>query len=64
MKSGYKFMTAKNKKYYINTKGTKSTRYYYKLRVAVYNKDGKMIAQTALKQCKYATRIWTSKKKS
>lgn len=64
MKSGYKFMTAKNKKYYINTKGTKATRYYYKLRVAVYNKDGKLIAQTALKQCKYATRIWTSKKKS
>ena len=57
-------MTAKNKKYYINTKGTKATRYYYKLRVAVYNKDGKLIAQTALKQCKYATRIWTSKKMS
>ena len=57
--SGYKFMTAKSKNYYINTKGTKGTRYYYKARVAVYDNDGKLIAQTELKQCKYATRGWT-----
>ena len=57
--SGYKFMTAKSKNYYINTKGTKGTRYYYKVRVAVYDNDGKLIAQTELKQCKYATRGWT-----
>ena len=57
--SGYKFMTAKSKNYYINTKGTKGTRYYYKARIAVYDNDGKLIAQTELKQCKYATRGWT-----
>lgn len=57
--SGYKFMTAKSKNYYIDTKGTKGTRYYYKVRVAVYDNDGKLIAQTELKQCKYATRGWT-----
>ena len=61
--SGYKFMTAKSKNYYINTKGIKGTRYYYKVRVAVYNKDGKLIAQTELKQCKYATRVWTKQSK-
>ena len=61
--SGYKFMTAKSKNYYINTKGIKGTGYYYKVRVAVYNKDGKLIAQTELKQCKYATRVWTKQSK-
>ena len=29
----------------------------------VYNKDGKLIAQTELKQCKYATRVWTKQSK-
>ena len=61
--SGYKFMTAKSKNYYINTKGIKGTGYYYKVRIAVYNKDGKLIAQTELKQCKYATRVWTKQSK-
>ena len=58
-KSGYKLMTVKSENYYINTKGIKGIRYYYKVYVAVYDKDGKLIAQTELKQCKYATRVWT-----
>ena len=62
--SGYRLMTAKSKNYYINTKGTKGTRYYYKARIAVYDNDGKMIAQTELKQCKYAARVWTKLSKS
>ena len=62
--SGYRLMTAKSKNYYINTKGTKGTRYYYKVRVAVYDNDGKLIAQTELKQCKYAARVWTKLSKS
>ena len=62
--SGYRLMTAKSKNYYINTKGTKGTRYYYKARVAVYDNDGKLIAQTELKQCKYAARVWTKLSKS
>ncbi len=62
--SGYRLMTAKSENYYINTKGTKGTRYYYKTRVAVYDNDGKLIAQTELKQCKYAARVWTKLSKS
>lgn len=62
--SGYRFMTAKSENYYINTKGIKGTRYYYKVRVAVYDNDGKLIAQTDLKQCKYATRVWIKQSKS
>lgn len=64
--SGYRLMTAKSENYYINTKGTKGkgTRYYYKARVAVYDNDGKLIAQTELKQCKYAARVWTKLSKS
>lgn len=62
--SGYRLMTVKSENYYINTKGTKGTRYYYKARVAVYDNDGKMIAQTELKQCKYAARVWTKLSKS
>ena len=42
---------------YINTKGRKGTKYYYKVRAAVYDGD-KMIAQSALKQCSYAQSIW------
>ena len=63
-KSGYRLMTAKSENYYINTKGTKGTRYYYKARIAVYDNDGKLIAQTELKQCKYAARVWTKLSKS
>lgn len=62
--SGYRFMTAKSENYYINTKGIKGTRYYYKVRVVVYDNDGKLIAQTELKQCKYAARVWTKQSKS
>ena len=70
--SGYKFMTAKSKNYYINTKGTKGTRYYYKARIAVYDNDGKKIVFAIY--CidsgqsgyygKYAARVWTKLSKS
>ena len=42
-----------------NTYGKKGTMYYYKARVMIYDKDGNFVAQTALKQCKYANRLWT-----
>ena len=32
---------------------------YYKARVMIYDKNGNFVAQTALKQCKYANRLWT-----
>ena len=49
---------------YINTYGKKGTMYYYKARVMIYDKEGNFVAQTALKQCKYANRLWTKQEKS
>ena len=43
---------------YYNTRGKSGTRYYYKVQLHVYDKDGNFIAKTALKSCKYATRIF------
>ena len=57
--SKYQAKITKTTKSYTNTAGKKGTRYYYKARIQVYDKDGKLVAQTALKQCKYAVRMWT-----
>lgn len=46
---------------YVNTTGKKGTKYFYKARVMVYDNDGKLVAKSALKQCKYASRTWTKK---
>ena len=56
--SKYTAVKTKSGKTYINTKGKKGTKYYYKIRAVVYDGD-KVIAQSALKQCKYAVRKWT-----
>ena len=55
--SGYKASIVKKTGTYINTSGKKGTRYYYKARILVYDKNGKLVAQTELKQCKYACRV-------
>ena len=52
-------MLIKEGKTYTNTIGKKGTMYFYKVRVQVYDAEGKLIARTALKQCKYAKRVWT-----
>ncbi|MBR4861006.1 MAG: hypothetical protein IKU09_02260, partial [Firmicutes bacterium] len=57
--SKYQSMLIKDGKSYTNTKGKKDRRYFYKVRVQVYDAEGKLIARTALKQCKYAKRVWT-----
>ena len=44
---------------YINTYGKRGKMYYYKAIALAYNKDGKLIAKTELKQCRYAKRRWT-----
>ncbi len=44
---------------YINNTGSKGTKYFYKVRVMVYDANGKLVAKSELKQCKYATRIWS-----
>ena len=48
---------------YVNTAGTKGTRYYYKARVMVYDEDGSLAAYSKLPQCRYAARIWSKNKK-
>lgn len=55
--SAYKAKITKKTKTYINTSGKKGVRYYYKARIMVYDKNGKLVAQTKLKQCKYACRV-------
>ena len=57
--AGYKARLTKKAPTYFNTYGKKGTMYYYKARVMIYDKDGNFVAQTALKQCKYANRLWT-----
>ena len=55
--SKYTALKTKALNSYVNTKGKKGTKYYYKAMVLVY--DGKtLIAQTELKQCRYGVRSW------
>lgn len=56
--SGYKAMLTKTSKNYVNTSGVKATKYYYKVQLRVYDENGKCVAKTALKQCKYACRTF------
>ena len=56
--ASYKPTLTKSTTTYLNTAGKAGTRYYYKVQIRVYDKDGKLVAKTALKQCKYATRVF------
>ena len=60
--SFYKSTVTKKVASYTNTSGKKGTKYFYKVQVRVYDGNGKLIAKTALKQCKYATRTWSKAK--
>ena len=55
----YKSTVTKKTASYMNTNGKKGTKYFYKIQIRVYGENGKLIAKTALKQCKYASRIWS-----
>ena len=57
--AGYKAAVTKKTASYTNTGGKKGMKYFYKVQVRVYDENGKLTAKTALKQCKYASRIWT-----
>lgn len=57
--AGYKAVLTKKAPSYVNTYGKQGTMYYYKAKVMIYDKEGNFVAQTALKQCKYANRLWT-----
>ena len=56
--SGYHARIEKDSTTFINTAGKKNTRYYYKVQVCIYDTEGKQVAKTEIKDCKYATRIW------
>ena len=58
----YKSTVTKKTATYTNTSGKKGTKYFYKVQVRVYDENGKLVAKTALKQCKYASRTWTKAK--
>ncbi len=60
--ASYKSTVTKKTATYTNTSGKKGTKYFYKVQVRVYDENGKLIAKTALKQCKYASRTWTKAK--
>ncbi len=60
--ASYKSTVTKKTASYTNTSGKKGTKYFYKVQVRVYDENGKLIAKTALKQCKYASRTWTKAK--
>ena len=57
--AGYKAAVTKMTASYTNTSGKKGTKYFYKVQVRVYDENGKLVANTALKQCKYASRTWS-----
>ena len=57
--AGYKAAVTKKTASYTNTSGKKGTKYFYKVQVRVYDENGKLVAKTALKQCKYASRTWS-----
>ncbi len=57
--ASYKSAVTKEAATYTNTSGKKGTKYFYKVQVRVYDENGKLVAKTALKQCKYASRTWT-----
>jgi len=57
--SKYSSRLIKDTTTYTQTGGKKGTKYYYKVRVQVYDAEGKLIARTALKQCRYASRTWS-----
>ena len=61
--ASYKSAVTKKAAAYTNTSGKKGTKYFYKVQVRVYDENGKLIAKTALKQCKYASRTWSKAKK-
>ena len=57
--ASYKSAVTKKAAAYTNTSGKKGTKYFYKVQVRVYDENGKLVAKTALKQCKYASRTWS-----
>ena len=58
-KYGARFEKDTDNNSYINNTGKKGVKYFYKVRVMVYDANGKLAAQTELNQCRYAVRTWS-----
>ncbi len=55
--TGYKALATKKSNTFVSTKGTKGKKYYYKVKVLVYDND-KLLAQTKLGQCSAGAKKW------
>lgn len=55
--TGYKALATKKNNTFVSTKGTKGKKYYYKVKVLVYDND-KLLAQTKLGQCSAGAKKW------
>ena len=55
--TGYKALATKKNNTFVSTKGTKGKKYYYKVKVLVYDND-KLLAQTKLGQCRAGAKKW------
>ena len=58
-KSGYTARLTKTTGVYLNTEGQANAKYYYKAKLQILDREGKTIAETSLKQCRFGVRIWT-----
>lgn len=55
--SNFKIMKVKDTKTYTNTSGKKGVKYFYKVKISVFDKNGDLIAATKLSDCKTAYRV-------
>lgn len=55
--TGYKALATKKNNTFVSIKGTKGKKYYYKVKVLVYDND-KLLAQTKLGQCSAGAKKW------
>lgn len=55
--TGYKALATKKNNTFVSTKGAKGKKYYYKVKVLVYDND-KLLAQTKLGQCSAGAKKW------
>ena len=62
-KSGYAARLTKTTGVYLNTEGEANAKYYYKAKLQILDREGKLVAETLLKQCRFGVRIWTKGQK-
>ena len=62
-KSGYAARLTKTTGVYLNTEGQANAKYYYKAKLQILDQGGKLVAETALRQCRFGVRIWTKGEK-